>query len=254
MTTKQFWTATALSTLICLAIAGTLLKPLLLPLPGPQAASPPPIPIPAPPQPPTPDVPVAIAAQKAKLRLADGRTATFRFATTGGSLICTAAVGLDQILTYNLVPAAEPPTPDPAPAPNPSPAPDPTPSPPNPTKTAATMAIIVYDAAAPRPWEDSAVAAAARASGISILPYDHAHAQDVRNAPGWISYCASKGLLYAVLVDDGGKVLWEGKADCAAALTAALNAFSARPKTAKSGHYEQRCNGRSCQTLWVEEQ
>ncbi len=121
MTTKQFWTATSLSTLLCLSLVGTLLKALLSPPPTASA----PAPISAPPL----DLPAAIAVQKAKLQLTDGRTATFRFATAGGSLICTAAVGLDQILTYNLVPVGDPPLPDPAPSPAPGPAPGPNPGP-----------------------------------------------------------------------------------------------------------------------------
>ncbi|MGA2255780.1 MAG: hypothetical protein ABSG53_14130, partial [Thermoguttaceae bacterium] len=101
MTTKHFWTATSLSTVICLAVVGVIvtatISPPLLPTPAPV-----PDPVPAPPSPVV--QPVAIAQQKAKLQLTDGRTATFWFATSSGSLQCTAAVGLDQVLCYELAP------------------------------------------------------------------------------------------------------------------------------------------------------
>ena len=51
-------------------------------------------------------------SKKAKLKLSDGRAATFPLAASGGSLQCTAAVGLDEVLSYNLVPAGDPLAPD----------------------------------------------------------------------------------------------------------------------------------------------
>jgi hypothetical protein len=134
MTTKQFWISTSLSTAMCVAVVGAVLKTLISTAPAP-APTPIPSPAPAPLPPPAPDVPAAsIAQQKAKLKLSDGRTATFQFAATGGTLCCTAAVGLDQVLAYDLVPLGDPPPPEPLPPPSPPPqppAPQPTPQTPS---------------------------------------------------------------------------------------------------------------------------
>ena len=118
-------------------------------------AAPAPVPSPAPnpaPAPPAPVVPpAAIAQQKAKLKLSDGRTATFWFAASGSSLQCTAAIGLDQVLSYELVPAEDPapvpaPAPDPIPTPIPTPIPNPTPTPaPTPQATSNLRVLFLYD-------------------------------------------------------------------------------------------------------------
>ena len=103
MTARQFWISTSVSTVICVAIVAAVLKALRSPSPAPSPS--PPIPAPAPVPCPTPDVPAAgIAQQRARLKLSDGRTATFQFALVApgipgrGTLSCTAAVGLDQVL------------------------------------------------------------------------------------------------------------------------------------------------------------
>ncbi len=64
---------------------------------------------------------VTLAAQKARLALSDGRTATFAFVTTAGTLTAHAAVGLDQECNFALVPLADPPLPGPEPTPQPAP-------------------------------------------------------------------------------------------------------------------------------------
>jgi hypothetical protein len=137
MTARQFWISTSVSTVICVAIVAAVLKALRSPSPAPSPS--PPIPAPAPVPCPTPDVPAAgIAQQRARLKLSDGRTATFQFALVApgipgrGTLSCTAAVGLDQVLSYDLVPVGGPLPPDPAPVPTP---PGPTPPSPSPTPT-----------------------------------------------------------------------------------------------------------------------
>ena len=146
MTAKQFWILTSLSTVTCVAIVGVILKTLISPAPVPSPAPPVPIPSPAPAPlpPPAPDAPVAsIARQKAKLTLSDGRTATFQFAATGGTLCCTAAVGLDQVLAYDLLPLGDPP---PAPLPTPTPSPPNPPAPtPTPQKPSNLRVLFIYD-------------------------------------------------------------------------------------------------------------
>ena len=95
------------------------------------------------------DVPATtatLAPQKAKLRLSDGRVASFRIVVVNGVLTATAAVGLDQVLAYTLVPIGEPgPIPPAPPAPVPTPVPDP-PAPPAPVPTPpvakATLSMI----------------------------------------------------------------------------------------------------------------
>ena len=88
---------------------------------------------------------MAIAQQKARLKLTDGRTATFWFASSSGSLQCTAAVGLDQVLGYELRRPSDPaPTPVPAPTPNPSPTPTPPPTP-SPQSTGNLRVLFLYD-------------------------------------------------------------------------------------------------------------
>ena len=144
------------------------------------------------------------------------------------------------------------PQPAPAPQPTPTPAPSPDPNPvPNPSGAAASTAIVIYDSSAPRPWEEADVVSAAQAAGITILAFDHAHATDVHNAQGWVSYCSSKGLPYCVLANDAGQALWEGKADDAKLLTSAIKAFAGKPR---KGHWEQRCNGTTCHKEWIQDQ
>jgi hypothetical protein len=154
MTSKQFWTSTSLAAVLTLAIVAAVLKSVVgtAPVPSPRPIpSPSPIPVPAPP---IPEVQLAgIAAQNAKLQLADGRTATFRFAITGGTLSCAAAVGLDQVVSYDLLPIGNPPPPPsplpPSPNPNP-PSPGPTPPQPSPTPspspvTSNLRVLFLYD-------------------------------------------------------------------------------------------------------------
>ena len=75
--------------------------------------------------------------------LSDGRTATFQFAVTGGTLCCTAAVGLDQVLAYDLMPLGDPPPPAPLPTPTPTPNPPaPGPTPPTPSNL---RVLFLYD-------------------------------------------------------------------------------------------------------------
>jgi hypothetical protein len=144
MTAKQFWISTSLGTVIGVAVVGVAVKAPLWRLPVP----PPPAPIPAPgpvPQPPIPDVQATgIAEQKAKLKLSDGRTATFRFTVSGNTLSCTAAVGLDQVLAYNLAPVGDPSPPDPAPLPTP-PGPNPPPPTPSPPAACTLRVLFLYD-------------------------------------------------------------------------------------------------------------
>jgi hypothetical protein len=144
MTTKQFLTATSLSAVLCFAVAGAIVRLTVSPTPAPAPVpSPTPAPVPAPPAPVVP--PATIAQQKAKLKLTDGRTATFWFAASGNSLQCTAAIGLDQVLSYALVPAEDP-SPTPAPAPDPIPTPMPTPTPaPTPQATSNLRVLFLYD-------------------------------------------------------------------------------------------------------------
>ena len=73
----------------------------------------------------TPTGDVGIAAQKTRLTLNDGRTATFAFAATAGTLTAHAAVGLDQECNYAVLPLSDPPVPSPSPVPGPSPQPRP---------------------------------------------------------------------------------------------------------------------------------
>jgi hypothetical protein len=138
MTVKQFSISILLGMMVCLAIVGIIMQAQVLPAPSPSPASPTsPRTVP----PPTRQA-VDIASQKARLQLTDGRTATFWFATSGGSLQCTAAVGLDQVLCYLLTPAGQPsPTPDP-----PSPGPGPTP-PPTPQAASNLRVLLLYDPA-----------------------------------------------------------------------------------------------------------
>ncbi|MGO9114329.1 MAG: hypothetical protein ACLP9L_34365 [Thermoguttaceae bacterium] len=146
MTTKQFWLSTSLGAVIGITVVGAVFKTLIPPAPVPAPVPPAPIPSPDPaPPPPTPDAPAtAIAPQKAKLKLDDGRMATFRFAVTSGTLSCTAAVGLDQVLAYDLLPLGDPPPPDPLPIPTP---PAPNPPAPTPTPPAASnlRVLFIYD-------------------------------------------------------------------------------------------------------------
>jgi len=79
--------------------------------------------------------------------LDDGRTATFWFSASGGSLQCAAAVGLDQVLCYQLAPVGDPsPPPDPAPCPPPRPSPSPPPTP-SPQATSNLRVLFLYDPA-----------------------------------------------------------------------------------------------------------
>ena len=91
---------------------------------------------------------VAIAAQTARLGLSDGRTATFAFASTTGTLTAHAAVGLDQECNYALLPLAD--TLPPAPTPSPSPAPQPNPPQPRPPapQPSNLRVLFIYDPAA----------------------------------------------------------------------------------------------------------
>jgi hypothetical protein len=148
MNSKPFWTSTGLAAVLVLAISGIMLKPIISPVPVPPqpVPSPSPAPVPTPiPAPPIPDVPLpGIAAQNAKLLLADGRTATFRFSLTGGTLCCAAAIGLDQVVSYDLLPIGDAPPPEPTPPPVPVP-PGPAPSPsPAPTKSNLRV-LFLYD-------------------------------------------------------------------------------------------------------------
>jgi len=91
---------------------------------------------------------VSIAAQKVQLTLSDGRVATFTFATSGGTLVAHAAVGLDQECNYALLPLADLPfVPTPAPSPAPSPTPTPVPTP-NPPQASNLRVLFTYDPAA----------------------------------------------------------------------------------------------------------
>jgi hypothetical protein len=132
MTSRQFWTSTGLGSVIALAVIGAILKVTVGHVPAP---SPSPIPVPAP----QPDVQFAgIAPQKAKLQLCDGRAATFLFAVSAGTLSCTAAVGLDQVVSYDLLPVGDPAPPGPNP-PNP-------PCPPAPTPAQSNLRVLfLYD-------------------------------------------------------------------------------------------------------------
>lgn len=90
---------------------------------------------------------VAIAAQTARLGLSDGRTATFAFASTTGTLTAHAAVGLDQECNYALLPLAD--TLPPAPTPSPGPAPQPNPPQPRPAPQPSNLRVLfIYDPAA----------------------------------------------------------------------------------------------------------
>ena len=123
MTAKQIWGCTALGTLGSSIVIGAIALqyvrptmstrcPSLTNLPS-QADHEYTVPEPdvltrtAPPAP-TPAGPVAIAVQKAKLKLSDGRTATFLFSPGSGGLTCTAAIGLDEVLGYSLAPVGDP--------------------------------------------------------------------------------------------------------------------------------------------------
>jgi hypothetical protein len=143
MNTRRFWILTSLSAAIGVAVAGPVLK-MLSPMHS-SGATAPISPQEAHTLPLVADASVAgIAPQKAKLALSDGRTATFWFAQSGGTLCCTAAVGLDQVLAYDLLPAGDPPPPDPLPAPTP-----PAPNPPGPAPMPATASnlrvLFIYD-------------------------------------------------------------------------------------------------------------
>jgi hypothetical protein len=146
MNSKTFWKTAGLAAVILLAVVGTVLKT----IPGP-APAPSPLPIPSPnpdpvPAPPNPGVPYpGIAAQNARLLLTDGRAATFRFASSGGSLSCAAAVGLDQVVAYELLPIGNPSPPNPLP-PNPVPTPPaPTPAPTPAPATSNLRVLFLYD-------------------------------------------------------------------------------------------------------------
>ena len=150
MTAKQLWASAALAALGSLIVIGTIA--LLTPHAN-KPADPTPAPAPAPaPAPPPPDLPVTIAVQRAKLKLSDGRTATFTFSAGNSPLTCTAAIGLDEVLAYELVPAEDPlpdPVPSPTPTPTPAPSPDPVvPSPrppvPVPTPPAASNLRVMF--------------------------------------------------------------------------------------------------------------
>ena len=78
-----------------------------------SGSAPAPVPVPPSPSPAPPAPSLVIAAQKAKLKLSDGRTATFVFSACGASLACAAAVGLDEVLGYTLAPVNDPPPPSP---------------------------------------------------------------------------------------------------------------------------------------------
>ncbi len=149
MTAKQFWGPTALGTFGSLIVIGAIALPAAH-APKPADPAPAPTPAPLPPQPaPTPDAPVAIAVQKAKLRLSDGRTATFVFSASNGALTCVAAIGLDEVLGYTLAPVNDPPPPAPGPPPAPTPpSPNPPTPPPTPTASSNLRVLFSYDPAA----------------------------------------------------------------------------------------------------------
>lgn len=138
-TAKQFWCSLAAVIVLSGVLAGWSFKanpmpwpaPVILPLPSPVV---PPAPGPAPES-------IGIARQKAKLQLSDGRTATFTFAESGKALSCTAAVGLDQVLSYDLVPASDAWPPEPIP-PEPKPPQPPTPTP---APTSNLRVLFLYD-------------------------------------------------------------------------------------------------------------
>ncbi len=138
MTTKRFWISISISALICLLLAGAIIKMIVWPAPSPSPA---PTPV-VPPLPgPLPEG-IGIAQQKAKLQLGDGRTATFRFAVSAGTLSCAAAVGLDQVLCYDLVQVVDPAPPNPAPTP---PGPQPPAPTPLPTPVAGNLRVLLLD-------------------------------------------------------------------------------------------------------------
>ncbi len=94
----------------------------------------------------TPAAPITIAAQKARLALSDGRTATFAFANSAGTLTAHAAVGLDQECNYALLPLGDQPSPSPVPNPTPSPTPDPQPPAPLPLPKPSNLRVLfTYD-------------------------------------------------------------------------------------------------------------
>jgi hypothetical protein len=132
MTVRHFWMPFNLSVSVCLALVISILKSMACPSY-------------VYPQPPTPasdgDDHLSIAVQKARLKLDDGRTATFRFTTAEGKLHCSAAVGLDQVLSYELVPETEPAPPEPPPVPQPNPPLPPSPAPGN------LRVLFLYDPA-----------------------------------------------------------------------------------------------------------
>ncbi len=86
------------------------------------------------------------------MKLSDGRTATFQFTVSAGTLCCTAAIGLDEVLCYDLVPVGDPapPEPVPTPAPNPPvppipPVPSPQPPAPVPATPGNLRVLFLYD-------------------------------------------------------------------------------------------------------------
>ncbi len=150
-------------------------------------------------------------------------------------------------------PTPTPPVPDPVPVPTP-------PTPPNPANAIATQMIVVFQAGGTSPWASPDVVSAAKLANISILAFDRAHSKDLPNAPGWMAYTAAKTLPYAGLVDDAGKIVWEGKADSMATLTAALKAFGTKAAAGaslnplkKTGHWERSCVNGNCSNIWVED-
>jgi hypothetical protein len=88
---------------------------------------------------------ITLAAQKARLALSDGRTATFAFATTAGTITAHAAVGLDQECNFALLPLIDSPPPPPTPNPTPSPSPQPPAPLPHPSNL---RVLFTYDPAA----------------------------------------------------------------------------------------------------------
>ena len=108
---------------------------------------------------------------KARLALSDGRTATFAFNASAGTLTAHAAIGLDQECNYALLPLMDPLPPTPLPTPTPGPAPQPNPPqprPPAPQPQASNLRVLfTYDPAtlADMPLPRQAILAAPQLRG-----------------------------------------------------------------------------------------
>lgn len=217
--------------------------------------------------PPVPLADATLVPQVVALTLSDGTKAKFHITSGTNGLVMTAAIGRDTVLQYDLCRVADdgpqpiPPTPVVPPAPvvvppvitPPKPADPPIPVVLNPTGAVATLALVAYEGNDAKAWKAADVAIVTTNSNIPVIEYDKAHSHDLANGPGWIAYCAAKGLPWMVFLDDKGAVLYETKAVDPTTLIAAFKAFAGKPKAEPKGHYEKRCNGKSCVQVWVED-